>query len=345
MPQPYEHAYAWGYTNRIYENHLFFRLCIIAFWFFVAQFYLGFEIDGFNKYQDLMANFGVFLLLCAILIISLLIFYRIYEKPKGEKYLKQLEYKIENNLKPNEQEWVWDYLETSGYLLPDHKQRNSLILLSILFLFELFLLSAWIKEGYLVWQPTWILVIINWVENRTTWEALIHYDKWLAFTAMFDHKDLVYKYHKTPQEFLSSELGKASMFYSFYKLITFIPTLWLLNNTFGEMVGWLGLNRIKHRMQNGFLGFLFGGTAMLVGLLFCLTMYLMFVISLASNDKIQALLNGSEIWWGIVLLQLWLGNFSLFGIILFKHWLITLYHFFYNTANAIFKFDTDDNSD
>lgn len=57
---PYETIHGWKYTNRIYENHLFFRLCLIVGFFAVAPFCLGFDIAGWGKPQVLFVNFWHF---------------------------------------------------------------------------------------------------------------------------------------------------------------------------------------------------------------------------------------------------------------------------------------------
>ena len=321
----YENALYWQYTNRIYENHLFFRLCLIALFFAICPFCLGFELDALTIYQNLALNFLVFLGLCGLLTLILWLFFILYEKPKGEQYLDDLTIRIQNNLKPDEQKQVWELLKTGGYLLPNHTQRKAVIWLCVIALFELFLLSAWVKNGTLIWQPTWVLVIINWVETHTSWVTVVHGGKFFGFFAMFDRDDLVYQYYQTPQAFLSSELGKTAMFVSFIQLMSYYPKILLMKNAFGEMAGWLGINRIIHKMNGGILGFIWGTAMMLATFLFFFAILFVLVGLLTGDEKIAMITSGNINWLGYVIFSSFYGLFVMWWYILFLAWLKVIF--------------------
>lgn len=322
---PYETIHRWKYTNRIYENHLFFRLCLIVGFFAVAPFCLGFDIAGWGKPQVLFVNFLAFLGLCGLLVFLLWLFFVFYEKPKGEKYLDQLTIEIETKLNQKEQEQIWELLEVAGYLLPNYQQRKSLVLLCVMFLFELFVVGAWIKNGELIWQPTWVLMIINWVESHTSWVAVVHGGKFFGFFAMFDHRDLVYQYAKTPQEFLASELGKATMFVSFIQLLFCFPKIILMKNAFGDMAGWLGINRIIYQMNKSFWGFIWGTAMMLATFLFFFALLFVMIGSLTMDEKIVMVISGHVNWFGYVLSSSFYGLFVMWWYVLFLAWLRVIF--------------------
>lgn len=311
------------HTKSIYEPYIFRRLFIASFWFVVALFALGFEIDGFNRYQDLLANFGALLLIIGLMLGSLQLHFILFEQPKTETLFNELENSIEAHLTPNEQAIVCEFLENNGYLSPNYQMRWALVGFYVIFLVELFLISAFIKEGYIVWQPTWILVIINWVENHTTWVAVVNGGGFFDFNAMMDKDDWVYQLAKTPQEFVSSELGKASMLLSLFQVLVYLPKILLILKSFNFPLFFPSEPPTYHT-RGKIWGFIWHTAMMLATFLFFFIGFFM-CLSLNDDEKIFLLLDGKYYWLDFQHLRVFGLFFSCVFYVLFMAWLYKIY--------------------
>lgn len=317
-------------TQSIYEPYIFRRLFIASFWFVVALFVLGFEIDGFNRYQDLLANFGALLLIIGLMLGSLQLHFILFEQPKTEKLFDELENAITTHLNEQEQKIVCEFLENNGYLSPNYQMRWALVGFYVIFLVELFLVSAFIREGYIVWQPTWILVIINWVENHTTWVAVVNGGGFFDFNAMMNKDDWVYQLAKTPQEFVSSELGKASMLLSLFQVLVYLPKILLALKTFGFPLTPSNTQIVKDYNDNNkkargvIWGFIWHTAMMLATFLFFFGGLLM-CLGLNDDDKIFLLLDGKYYWLDFYYMPVCIYFFSCVFYVLFMAWLYKIY--------------------
>ncbi len=253
----------WIYSNRIYEVYIFYYILIIAFWVLMGFFTLGFEINGFSSIQNLLVNFIWYLAICLLMTASLIIFCNTYEANKHKKYLQTLEKEIEENLTDEEKEIVWNLIEEQGYTLPTNLQRYAMLFVGGYALFELFFVSAWIKDMTLVWQPDWVLACIDWVKSHTRLKSVSESGGLFAFSAFIIDSEILYNYYQDGSQFLNSELGKSIMFFSFLKLISFVPIIYALCLVFWRMFGWLSGDHLIHRASTQIWGFIWTSSLVL----------------------------------------------------------------------------------
>lgn len=129
------------------------------------------------------------------------------------------------------------------------------------FLFELFFISAWVKDLTLVWQPAWIEGIIDWVRSNTTITSRFTTDS--LFTVGFGghgdsdaEKIVAQLFAHDEQTFLDSSLGEVTMLFHFLRAITFFPMVAAWMMVFWQWLGWTGMNRLDPRNIGGVKGFL-----------------------------------------------------------------------------------------
>lgn len=275
MPHSHDTIKDWIMSNRLYEVHIFYYTLIIIFWVIVGFVSLGFEIGSFSSTQNLLLNFVWYLTVCLLMITSLIIFCNTYEANKYKRYLDTLEREIEEKLTDEEKEIVCDLIQEQGHTLPTNKQRYALLFVGCYALFELFVVSAWIKDMTLIWQPDWVLAIIEWVKsNSTVVSVSANGGSFFSFNAFITKSNLLYDYYQDGKLFLNSELGKSAMFMSFIKLISFVPVIYSLCLVFWKMFGWISGDHLMRRASSEVWGFiwvsllvLFMNFVMLLGIL------------------------------------------------------------------------------
>lgn len=197
MPHSHDTIKDWIMSNRLYEVHIFYYTLIIIFWVIVGFVSLGFEIGRFSSTQNLLLNFIWYLTACLLMISSLIIFCNTYEANKYKRYLDTLEREIEEKLTDEEKEIVWDLIEKQGHTLPTNKQRYALLFVGCYALFELFVVSAWIKDMTLVWQPDWVLAITEWIKSHSTVVyASAEGGRLFSFNAFIIDRDFLYNYYQ-----------------------------------------------------------------------------------------------------------------------------------------------------
>lgn len=249
----------WMASERLYEEYLFFYVLILVFWAAVGYFSFGFEIEGYSQPENLFVNFLLFLLLATAMALTPLWYRLIFGTHarlarRTQEIYEQVE-KIEDEEK---RKTILRYLEQDGALPPRKLQKWCLILLGWCAIFELFFISAWVKDLQLIWQPEWIKSIIAWMENHINTPPLNQDRKFFYIT--IDSNNFLSKFFSSEKEFLESSYGSSVMVFHFFRFFENCIILFCLCILLWDLSDWLGMKRVVPRTVNinSFLGgFLF----------------------------------------------------------------------------------------
>ncbi|WP_186727976.1 hypothetical protein, partial [Moraxella sp. VT-16-12] len=142
----------WLFSDRLYENSLFFYTLIVLFWFFIGFIFMGFEIVGFSQKVNLLLNFVFYLVICACMVLCPVWFWLVFKNTNTAQRELEL-YSILDDLDDEDYWQLRQELSYTGGLPMQSVQRWALVFLGSYFLFEVFFISAWVKELALVWEP------------------------------------------------------------------------------------------------------------------------------------------------------------------------------------------------
>ncbi|MGK8266066.1 hypothetical protein [Moraxella nonliquefaciens] len=317
-------------SNRLYEVHIFYYTLIIIFWVIVGFVSLGFEIGSFSSTQNLLLNFVWYLTVCLLMITSLIIFCNTYEANKYKRYLDTLEREIEEKLTDEEKEIVCDLIQEQGHTLPTNKQRYALLFVGCYALFELFVVSAWIKDMTLIWQPDWVLAIIEWVKsNSTVVSVSANGGSFFSFNAFITKSNLLYDYYQDGKLFLNSELGKSAMFMSFIKLISFVPVIYSLCLVFWKMFGWISGDHLMRRASSEVWGFIWVSSLVLFMNFVMLLGILAIIVGMNFDMRILPIISGKLGWLDVFGWNLFYLCY-VFGLHISYRWLCLIFRPFIN---------------
>lgn len=320
----------WIMSNRLYEVHIFYYTLIIIFWVIVGFVSLGFEIGSFSSTQNLLLNFVWYLTVCLLMITSLIIFCNTYEANKYKRYLDTLEREIEEKLTDEEKEIVCDLIQEQGHTLPTNKQRYALLFVGCYALFELFVVSAWIKDMTLIWQPDWVLAIIEWVKsNSTVVSVSANGGSFFSFNAFITKSNLLYDYYQDGKLFLNSELGKSAMFMSFIKLISFVPVIYSLCLVFWKMFGWISGDHLMRRASSEVWGFIWVSSLVLFMNFVMLLGILAIIVGMNFDMRILPIISGKLGWLDVFGWNLFYLCY-VFGLHISYRWLCLIFRPFIN---------------
>ena len=329
MPNSSHSTHDWVMSNRLYEVHIFYYILIITFWIIVGGSSLGFEIGDFGLQANLLFNFIWYLVLCLLMVVNLIFFYHAYEVHKYQRYLAALEQEIEEKLTDDEKEIVWDLIQEQGHTLPTNKQRYALLFVGCYALFELFIVSSWIKDMTLVWQPDWVLAIIEWVKSDARLKTVSESGGLFAFSAFIIDSDLLYNYYQDGRLFLNSELGKSAMFISFIKLVSIVPIVYSLCLVFWQMFGWISGNHLMRRASSEIWGFIW------VSALVLFMSFIMFlgisaiILDMTGDIRILPIISGVRGWLDVFGWNLFYLCY-VFGLHILYRWLCLVFRPFIN---------------
>lgn len=244
MPHSHDTIKDWLVSNRLYEDNLFYYALIICFWFFWGFAFLGFELEGFSLQQNLFFNFIFYLFICAMMVLCPFWSKLFFGKTHTTKREQELNAHL-NELDNDDRQEVIDYLSQTGQLAMRPAQRWALVFLGSYFLFEVFFISAWVKDLALVWEPRWASALIEWARGNTALPP-IHKNNgifYLDFELSTDK--ILHKMYATETEFLNSEFGKVALLFHFFRFIS-LPLIALsICLSFLDIIGWNGLNKFK----------------------------------------------------------------------------------------------------
>lgn len=330
MPHHTDTIKDWIMSNRLYEVHIFYYTLIIIFWVIVGFVSLGFEIGSFSSTQNLLLNFVWYLTVCLLMITSLIIFCNTYEANKYKRYLENLEREIEEKLTDEEKEIVCDLIQEQGHTLPTNKQRYALLFVGCYALFELFVVSAWIKDMTLIWQPDWVLAIIEWVKsNSTVVSVSANGGSFFSFNAFITKSNLLYDYYQDGKLFLNSELGKSAMFMSFIKLISFVPVIYSLCLVFWKMFGWISGDHLMRRASSEVWGFIWVSSLVLFMNFVMLLGILAIIVGMNFDMRILPIISGKLGWLDVFGWNLFYLCY-VFGLHISYRWLCLIFRPFIN---------------
>lgn len=331
MPHHTDTIADWLVSNRLYEDNLFYYALIICFWFFIGFVFLGFEINGYSQAQNLFFNFIYYLIICACMALCPFWFKLFFGKTHTAKREQELQQALDE-LDEYDRAEVEAELAHTGGLAMRPVQRWALVFLGSYFLFEVFFISAWVKDMALVWQPDWVMGIVEWVRENTDSRSLPDGGSLFDFSSRIGRDDFLLNYYQTETEFLASELGKSAMLFTFWKFISFFPIVFALMGAFGLMSGWLGIGAIKERSQTNLWGFIVS-TAFLCGAGLMALMSVIMVIVVSDDTKIIPLATNKI---GFLILFKWniLYIFTMIFLILVINYILTITSFINNLLRS-----------
>lgn len=247
----------WMASERLYEEFLFFYVLIIAFWILVGLLGLGFVVDGYSLQRNLFFNFICFLLLAGCIAATpfwyRLIFGRGARLQRRSQEIAEQVAAIED---PVKRQAIQQHLANNGELPPRTAQKWALLFLGWCVLFEIFFISAWVKDLALVWQPAWVDAIIGWVRGHTNLPPLNENRDIFVLWIDGSGKEFLKARFDSEQAFLDSAFGQSAMLFHFWHAISFFPILGSLIVLFWQLLGWAGLSRLNPETIGGIKGFL-----------------------------------------------------------------------------------------
>lgn len=262
----------WMASERLYEEYLFFYILIIVFWGFVGLFSFGFELSSYSLQQNLLFNFIWFLILAIAMAYTPLWYQLVFgSKARLQRRSEEIQQQIEAIEDPIKREAIKQHLANDGGLAPRTLQKWSLIFLGWCALFEMFFVSSWVKDLALVWQPDWVISVIEWVRVNTTVPPLNVDGKIFSIKlgGEGDGKAMLKQMFENEQEFLNSTFGEACLLYHAWHALSFFPILIASIICLWQLIGWTGSSNLE--AKKGFKGYIwlavitFFMTLMLIG--------------------------------------------------------------------------------
>lgn len=296
-PETETNAYAWITAEpRLYERYFirYFSLLFIFFW--VGSSFLGYESSHYTPEQNLVIN----LLRCLLimLIMTLTPFWHAVIVGKTSKLLRDtqtIQNKLSDIIDDTEYQTVKKQLVNQGKLPPTKWQTAAMIFIAWYFISEFFIVSSFVRDYQLVWEPQWLQSLIEWgIENTRTPAELPpgKGGRWTFYYMDFELLDFL-QYppfsemnFSNERAFLHSPYGHTIMTFALWRLFIVIPTLTAFSLAFGNMLGWLGLNSLKIDYAKGIVDFLGRVIFNLLACLFYVALFVLFTMSLNPEEII-----------------------------------------------------------
>lgn len=240
---------SWMASERLYEEYLFFYILIIVFWGAVGLFSFGFELSGYSLQQNLLFNFIWFLILATAMAYTPFWYRLVFgTNARLQRRTQEVQQQIEAIEDPIKREAIKQHIANDGGLAPRTLQKWSLIFLGWCALFELFFISAWVKDLMLIWQPVWIQWIIEFMTANLNLPPLNIDRKFF----LLDLKGSIFATQfADEQAFLASPLGDVALVFQFWRTLSFFPILAALIILLWKPIDWLGMSRLDPRYING----------------------------------------------------------------------------------------------
>lgn len=255
-----ENVLQWMASNRLYENYVFAYVLILSAWVILGLLTFGFELDGYSLQANLLFNFLWFLALALLAALTPLWHRLIWgKKAAAHNRREEIEHAAQSIKDESLRADVMQYVAANGGLPPNRLQIWALIFMACYFLFELFFISAWVKDWALVWQPAWVEGMIDWVRSHT---SLPPHESYKLFEVTFGGHDssneeqFIARQFGSEQAFLDSSLGRVALLFHFLRVIIFFPMLGAWMIVFWQVLGWTGMNRLNPSAIGGIKSFL-----------------------------------------------------------------------------------------
>lgn len=311
----------WMASERLYEEYLFFYIIILVFWAAVGFFSFGFEIEGYSQPENLFLNFLLFIFL-AIMMVFTPFWYRLIfgTEARLQRRTQEVYEQVEKIQDEEKRKAILRYLERDGALPPRKLQKWCLIILGWCVIFELFFISAWIKDLHLVWQPEWANTAITWIRSNTV--DLISGGNNIG-TGIFlvDIKDsgFLSLIFSSGQDFLYSDIGNTVLLFHFFHAVMFWIVLFSLIILLWKPIDWLGFDNLNPNKINGKRRFFFCIIVSIISMIaFCLGGFGILFQDVSYHLRINPLLKKeyylSSFWINIIFI------FTIFGLKFFSAW-------------------------
>ncbi|STZ00524.1 Uncharacterised protein [Moraxella lacunata] len=277
MPHHTDTIADWLVSNRLYEDNLFYYALIICFWFFIGFAFLGFELEGFSLQQNLFFNFVFYLFICTMMALCPFWFKFFFSKTHTAKREQELNAHL-NELDDDDRQEVVAYLNETGQLAMRPAQRWALVFLGSYFLFEVFFISAWVKDMALVWEPRWASVLIEWVRENTDFLSDKERIDRKLFSVYIKPSDTeLYQLYTSEREFLASSFGGATALFQVFRSFCFPLILFAFATIIWRPLDWLGGLSIDPRNIHSVGSFIFSSVATLAMTLLFLSVIFYFI--------------------------------------------------------------------
>ena len=245
---------SWMASERLYEEYLFFYILILVFWGAVGLFSFGFELSGYSLQRNLLFNFIWFLILATAMAYTPFWYRLVFgTNARLQRRTQEVQQQIEAIEDPIKREAIKQHIANDGGLAPRKLQKWSLIFLGWCALFELFFISAWVKDLMLIWQPVWIQWIIEFMTANLNLPPL-NIDR--KFFDLYLKNSILAKQFTDEQAFLASPLGDVALVFQFWRTLSFFPILAAFIILLWKPIDWLGMTRLDPRYINGVAKFI-----------------------------------------------------------------------------------------
>ncbi|WP_298643441.1 hypothetical protein [uncultured Cardiobacterium sp.] len=255
-------ALNWLDNEGLYKESLLIYLAIICFWIVLGYYTLGFEISIYSLQQNLLLNFFYFLLLCAAVLLTPFWYSLFFINAATNKKLKNkillAVCQIENKELAMS---VKEYLINKGELLRRKYQKIALYFLGCYFLFEIFYISAWVKNFQLIWEPSLVKSIVAWMIDNTSLSS--EKTRSIKLFSISLNRTVVSGL-VTEREFLFSKAGDSVLLFNFFRTLFFVPMLASFSILLWDFFDAAGLEALKLYNANSVKALLWSLTATLV---------------------------------------------------------------------------------
>ena len=243
----------WKWTSdRLFEKYIGVQLVLYVVLLYLAEICLSYSFKGLSAHQTLFFNFLTFLLF--ILLVWFIPYFADFIIRKNWLWLgcTAAQYdtlqEIEEEIDDDERDYLILAARLNGRLPPSRKQQLALTIIIWILLFEVFYICAWARNSVLVWEPSWVSDIINWMKVHTYSSQ----DSGLI-SGIFDinlKNTPLNKIFNNEKEFLQSPISDKFLLYHFIRLLTSPILISCMYIVFSQVIDYLGLIRISPKNIN-----------------------------------------------------------------------------------------------
>lgn len=283
----------WMHPNRLYEDNLFYYTLIIVFWFFVGFSLLGFELDGYSLKQNLFFNFLFYLFICFCMALCPFWFKLFFAKTHTAKREQEINHHLDE-LDQNERVEIETYLAQTGQLAMRPMQKWALVFLGSYFLFEVFFISAWVKDLQLIWQPKIIIYIIDFGITNTGIPPF-NINRSLFMINIKHMPDYIQNFYVTEFDLLNSMHGHTLILFRMIKVFLLPFVLASLFILLLKPLKQLDFNRINPNYNHNLWDFIWSISLSLIIMVMFAGSYL-FLVMIIGDDFVNSLAQGKFQW-------------------------------------------------
>ena len=232
----------WKYTsNRLFEKYIGFQALMYVFLIVSSQYIFGFDIASFSSGYILFCKFLAFLVILAgMYCVPFITKYLIGQGNAGQASVLE-----EIAAEDDEEERDFLILEArlNGCLPPSRKQEIALFIIAGIFLFEMFYIDAWTKNGELIWYPQWLQHLVDWMKDNTG----VYPDdiRKKLFILDFDDAPTLAQSFSNERIFLTMATSDRFFVFSLLRIFTFPIVFYCLCVISWDMVSYLGMEKLN----------------------------------------------------------------------------------------------------